>query len=195
MSPRTVPDEDLSLSAIWQLTEQAEAPATGNAQWSPTRFRLANVIGAGVVTVFAGLTLVGSFSYPYRVGDQPGPGFFPAIIAVCLLVLGVAWFAGSLANKYKVDDEVEPPPDRSALIRAGITFAVITTTPFALAPLGYPITLAFAVAAFTLLGGGRWLTAVLVGLIFPTVTFLLVTTVLGLQLPTGILRPLLVGLL
>jgi hypothetical protein len=52
-----------------------------------------------------------------------------------------------------------------------------------------------AIALLTLLGGGRWRAAVITGLLFGTTTFLLVTTLLGIQLPTGILRPFLVGLL
>jgi hypothetical protein len=120
---------------------------------------------------------------------------FPAIIGVVLLGLGAAWFVGTVLNRYKVDAEVEPPPDRSALIRSVLSFVVVCAAAFLILPLGYPLTMALAITSLTLLGGGRWRAAVITGLLFGTTTFLLVTTLLGIQLPTGILRPLLVGLL
>lgn len=171
------------------------AVTTGHGNWSARGFRIANFAGSGGTVVFALLLLVSGREYAFTVGNLPGPGMFPAIIGVVLLGLGAAWFVGTVLNTYKVDDEVEPPPDRSALIRSVLSFAVVCAAAFVMLPLGYPLTMALAVGSLTLLGGGRWRAAAVTGLLFAATTFLLVTTLLGIQLPTGILRPFLVGLL
>jgi hypothetical protein len=168
---------------------------TGHGHWSARGFRIANFAGSTGTIGFALLLLISGQEYAFTVGNLPGPGMFPAIIGVALLGLGTAWFVGTVLNKYKVDDEVEPPPDRSALIRSALSFAVVCASAFVMLPLGYPLTMALAVSSLTLLGGGRWRSAVIIGPLFAATTFLLVTTLLGIQLPTGILRPFLVGLL
>jgi Tripartite tricarboxylate transporter TctB family len=173
-----------------------DLPATtGTGHWTERGFKIANFAGSLGTIGFALMLLIGGQEYAFRVGNLPGPGMFPAVIGVALLGLGAAWFVGTILNRYRLDDEVEPPPDRSALIRAGLSFAVVCASAFAMQPLGYPVTMAFAAASLTLLGGGRWRAAILTGPLFAAATFLLVTTVLGIQLPTGILRPFLVGLL
>lgn len=179
--------------SLHTLPEQPVTTGTGH--WSERGFRIANFAGSAATIGFAFLLLTAGQEYAFTVGNLPGPGMFPAIIGVSLLGLGVAWFIGTILNRYKVDDEVEPPPDRSALIRASLSFTVVCASAFMMQPLGYPLTMALAVMSLTLLGGGRWRAAVVTGPLFAAATFLLVTTVLGIQLPTGILRPLLVGLL
>lgn len=176
-------------------TEPEAAVVVHSGHWSPVGFRLANILGALATTALGAAILVAAQAYAFRVGDQPGPGLFPTIVAGALVALGMAWLVGALANRYQVDDEVEPPPDRSALVRSVLTFVVIGASAFAMRPLGYPITAAIVVGVCTVLAGGRWRAAVLTGVLFSTVSFLLVTTTLGIQLPTGILRPLLSGLL
>jgi putative tricarboxylic transport membrane protein len=176
-------------------TEPEPVSVTTSGHWSPSGFRWANIAGALVTIVFGGAILAAAQSYSFRVGDQPGPGLFPAVVGGAVALLGVLWLLGAVRNRYPVDDEVEPPPDRPAFVRAVLTFAVIAFCAFALRPLGYPLTAAIAVGACTVLGGGRWRAAVLAGVLFAAVTFLLVTSTLGIQLPTGILRPLLEGLL
>jgi putative tricarboxylic transport membrane protein len=176
-------------------TEPEAAIVTVSGHWSPAAFRWANIVGAVVTVVFGGAIYLAAQSYSFKVGDQPGPGLFPAVVGGSVALMGLLWLLGAVRNRYPVDDEVEPPPDRPALLRALLTFLVIGVCAFALRPLGYPITAALTVGACTVLGGGRWRAAVLTGLVFSVATFLLVTTVLGIQLPTGILRPLLEGLL
>ena len=167
----------------------------GTGHWTQRGFKLANIIGSSICIAFAAAILVGAQSYAFRVQNLPGPGMYPTVVGVGLLGLSIAWLIGTILNRYPADDEVEPPPDRSAFIRAVASFGVVGVSAFAMQPLGYPLTMALAVFALTLLGGGRWRAAVLTGLLFATATFLLVTTLLGVQLPTGLLRPLLINLL
>jgi putative tricarboxylic transport membrane protein len=176
-------------------TEPEPAVVVHSGHWSPAGFRLANVLGGFATAGLGAAILVAAQSYSFRVGDQPGPGLFPTIVGGALVALGTAWLVGALANRYEVDDEVEAPPDRPALVRSVLTFLVVGVAAFAMRPLGYPITAALVVGICTVLAGGRWRAAVLTGLLFAVVSFLLVTTTLGIQLPTGILRPFLSGLL
>lgn len=167
----------------------------GTSHWTQRGFKLANIIGSSICIAFAIAILLGAQSYAFQVQNLPGPGMYPIVVGTGLLGLSVAWFIGTLRNRYPADDEVEPPPDRSAFIRAIATFGVVAASAFAMQPLGYPLTMAIAVFVLVILGGGRWRAAIISGLLFAVSSFLLVTTVLGVQLPTGVLRPLLVNLL
>ncbi|GAA2175931.1 hypothetical protein GCM10009846_27730 [Agrococcus versicolor] len=172
-----------------------DVTAESESTWSPTGFRIANIVGAALAVALAAALLIASQEYAFRVRSLPGPAFFPVIIGVAMLGLSIAWLVLALLGRYRVDADTEPPPDRSAMVRAVASLGVVTASAFAMQPLGYPLTVAIAVAILTLLARGRLRAAIPTGLGFAVVSFLLVTTVLGVQLPTGVLRPLLVGLL
>lgn len=167
----------------------------GTGHWTQRGFKLANIIGSSLCIVFAAAILLGGQGYAFQVQNLPGPGMYPIVVGTGLLGLSVAWLIGTLLNRYPADDEVEPPPDRPAFIRAMLSFGVVAGSAFAMQPLGYPLTMAIGVFVLVLLGGGRWRAAIISGVLFAVSSFLLVTTVLGVQLPTGILRPLLVNFL
>jgi len=189
--------DDGLVGEVIQATERAEATlvADASAQWTPGRFRWANALSAVVVTAFGATIWFASGSYALWVGGLPGPGFFPGIVGFCLTALGVLYLIGSLARRYPLHDEVEPPPDRRALVTSALSVAIMGLTAFVLVPIGYPIVAALGVALLVRLAGGSWRTAVVSGVLFAAATFLLVTTALGIQLPTGVLGPLLTGLL
>ncbi|WP_144720966.1 tripartite tricarboxylate transporter TctB family protein [Agrococcus jejuensis] len=163
--------------------------------WTPRAFRIANVCGAAAAAALAAAILIASQDFAFRVRDLPGPAFFPVVIGVGLLGLSLAWLVLSIAGRIPLDDEVEAPPDRSAAIRAIASLGVVAASAFALQPLGYPLTTAIAVTVLALLARARLRAAIPAGVGFAVLSFLLVTTALGVQLPTGVLRPLLVGLL
>jgi len=197
---RHMPSEHRSdglVGEVIQATERAEATlvADAPAHWTPGRFRWANALSAVVVTAFGATIWVASGSYALWVGGLPGPGFFPGIVGICLTALGVLYLIGSLARRYPLHDDIEPPPDRRALVVSVMSVALVGLAAFVLVPIGYPVVAAGGVALLVRLAGGRWRVAVVTGVLFAAVSFLLVTTVLGIQLPTGVLRPLLIGLL
>lgn len=179
------------------VTEPAEGATAheAHASWSPRAFRIANVAGAVGAIGLAAAILLASQDFAFRVRDLPGPAFFPVIIGVGMLGLSVAWLVLAILGRVPLDDEVEAPPDRSAAIRAIASLLVVAVSAFVLQPLGYPLTVAIAVTVLTLLARGRLRAAIPTGIGFAAASFLLVTTALGVQLPTGVLRPLLVGLL
>lgn len=191
MSRRTAPEHAGATAAEPTEPGAVEAATT----WTAAGFRRANIVGAAATVLSATAVVLAARGYAVQVGSQPGPGLFPTVVGLALLVLGLVWLVGALRHRYLLDEDVEAPPERTALVRAAATCAIVGACAFALRPLGYPLTIALAVGAFTVLGGGKWRAALATGLIFASVSFLLVTTVLGIQLPTGVLRPLLVGLL
>ncbi|MDF2824969.1 MAG: Tripartite tricarboxylate transporter TctB family, partial [Mycobacterium sp.] len=179
------------LGAVVQATEQAEETVAAEAttHWTPRAFRLVNVFSAVAVTALGAATTFSSRNYPLWVGGLPGPGLFPGVVGASILVLGLIYLVEAVRNPHQPHLETEPPPDRSALIRSALSVAVLAASAFALVPIGYPIVAAAGVAALIRLAGGRWITAVVTGILFSVITFLLVTTTLGIQLPLGVLRP------
>ncbi len=198
MNRRTQTDSGLGLlGEVIHAAEHAEAVVAvdSSTQWTSRRFAWVNALSAIAVTIFGLAICFGSRAYPMWVGAQPGPGFFPMIVGLCLSVLGVLYLISSLARRYHVYPDIEPPPDRNALWRSGVSLAIVAVAAFALVPIGYPIVAAACITSWLRLAGGRWHIAALTGVLFAAISFLLVTTVLGIQLPTGVLRPLLIGLL
>ncbi|MGV9800477.1 tripartite tricarboxylate transporter TctB family protein [Mycobacterium sp. NPDC003449] len=182
---------------VRQATEQAEevVAAEAVATWTPTAFRSMNMVSAVAVLAFGAAICVGARSYPMWVGGLPGAGLFPGVIGGIITVLGVLYLVGSLRGVYRIGVETEPPPTRNALARSALSVAALVVAAFSLVPIGYPVVCAVGVTVLIRLGGGRLRVAALIGILFAAASFLLVTTVLGIQLPTGLLRPLLVGLL
>jgi putative tricarboxylic transport membrane protein len=183
--------------AVVQATERAEETVAAEAatHWSARGFRVMNLVSAAAVTALGAAIVFGARNYPLWVGGLPGPGLFPGIVGAGILVLGLIYLFESVVRPHRMHTETEPPPDRSALIRSGLSVAVLVTGAFALVPIGYPIVAALCVGAVIRLAGGRWHVSLITGILFALATFLLVTTTLGIQLPTGVLRPFLVGLL
>ncbi|MCH1881899.1 tripartite tricarboxylate transporter TctB family protein [Agrococcus sp. ARC_14] len=175
--------------------EEQPKAAVAELAWTPLTFRIANIVGAVLAIALAATILLASGDFAFRVRDLPGPAFFPVVIGVALLACSVAWLVLAIIGRLRPDDDTEPPPDRQALLRAGAALAVVGVSAFVLQPLGYPLTVAIAVTVLVLLARGRLRAAIPTGVGFAVASFLLVTTALGVQLPTGVLRPLLVGLL
>lgn len=163
--------------------------------WTPRAFRIANILGAAGAVALAAAILFASGDFAFRVRDLPGPAFFPVIIGVAMLAFSVAWLVLALLGRLHPNDETEAPPDRGALVRSGVALLVVLASAFTMQPLGYPLTLAIAVTVLVLLARGRLRAAIPTGVCFAVLSFMLVTTVLGVQLPTGVLRPILIGLL
>lgn len=188
MSLRTGVDE-------MQQQDVSRGQSPAEPVWTATTFRVANIIGATAAVAFAAAILIASGDFAFRVRDLPGPAFFPVIIGVAMLAFSVAWLVLAILGRLQPNDETEAPPDRGALIRSALALLVVLCSAFAMQPLGYPLTLAIAVTLLVLLARGRLRAAIPSGIGFAVLSFLLVTTALGVQLPTGVLRPFLIGLL
>lgn len=180
-------DETRSLIAPYT---ESDGPA-----WTGRGFKIANAVAACTVMALAVAIILGAQQYAFIVQGQPGPGMYPVVVGSVMLVLSAAWLVGTVTNRYPVSAETEPPPDRRALVRTALSLILVGASAFMMQPVGYPLTVAIVVALFVFIAGGRWLAALLAGVGFAAGSFLLVTTLLSVQLPTGVLRPLLIGLL
>lgn len=185
----------MSLRTGNDMPEQAAALQDHEPSWTPKTFRLANILGACGAIALASAILLASGNFAFRVRDLPGPAFFPVIVGSAMLAFSIAWLVLALVRRLHPNQETEPPSDAEALIRAAAALVVVGISAFVLQPLGYPLTVAIAVTVLVVIARGRWLVGLISGVAFAALSFLLVTTALGVQLPTGILRPLLVGLL
>lgn len=178
-----------------EMHQREPSAAVSEPAWTPASFRVANALGAAAAIALAGAILIASGEFAFRVRDLPGPAFFPVIIGVAMLALSVAWLVLALLGRVHPSEDTEAPPDRDALVRSSLALLVVLGSAFAMQPLGYPLTVAIAVTFLVLLARGRMRVALATGIAFAVLSFLLVTTALGVQLPTGVLRPLLVDLL
>ncbi|WP_176738428.1 tripartite tricarboxylate transporter TctB family protein [Micromonospora pallida] len=116
----------------------------------------------------------------------PGPGFFPLVLALALVLLSVAWFvqtrraAGGGAAR-------EPYPWR----RPAVTIASLVVLAVVLDFLGFQVSmLLFLLFYLRVMGRRRWLTSVVVAVVGSVGTFHLFNDVLLVPLPYATVPPL-----
>lgn len=145
-----------------------------------------NLTLAGVFSLLAVATIVRSLSYPAGQDGIPGPGFFPIIIAVLMLLASASLVITSL--RVKTEEDVPLKLLTADNKRAYATMAVM---------LGYVIVmplLGFCVTSFLLLFGMiKWLssykplTCALVAAAVVGMIYVVFGVVLGVSLSFGLL--------
>lgn len=145
-----------------------------------------NLILAGVFSLLGVATIIRSVSYPAGQDGIPGPGFFPIIIAVLMLLASASLVFTSLRTKPEADVALKllTADNKRAYLTMGIMVVYVIVMPL----------LGFCVTSFLLLFGLiKWLStykplicalvsALVVGLIY--VVF---GVVLGVSLSFGLL--------
>ena len=150
-------------------------------------------VAAGVLAIGAGI-LWGSFNLPTGGGyAQVGPGVVPRIVGVGVLLLGALLAREAFTGGFRgVDEEAEAhtPMDWRAFAwaTAGILAYGLTVVPVGFVPASVVLFLLVARS----FGSRRWLLNAVVGLVLAVIIFAIFTYGLGLMLPPGILRPLLI---
>jgi len=115
--------------------------------------------------------------------DVVGPGFFPKILAVFGLVLGLLLFFGR-SREEAGGDAGEARSDLAAMTPAALLLGYVMV----LEPAGFPVaTLGFLAATFRYLGYPSWKGALLLAAIITAVIFGLFYLVLDVRLPLGVL--------
>lgn len=115
--------------------------------------------------------------------DVVGPGFFPKILAVFGLILGILLFVGRSREEAGGDTE-ETRSDLAAMTPAALLLGYVML----LEPVGFPIaTLGFLVATFKYLGYPSWKWALLLAAIITAAVFSLFYLLLDQRLPLGVL--------
>jgi len=118
--------------------------------------------------------------------EGPGPGFFPLVLSVGLVVLSVAWFFQT--PRY----EPVPTEDQRTLWRAaGVTVASLVVLGLLLEVIGFQLSM-FLFLMFHLrwIGKVRWITALAVALAGSVGAFHLFTDLLAVPLPVATVPPL-----
>lgn len=164
-------------------------PSSGSEYlWWARSLLVANLAGALVTIGFGAALLITSRSYDVRVDNLPGPGLYPRAIGWAILFLATLWLVQTALGRYRQEDDTEPAPTRDALVRGLLALVALTGFAFALIPLGYPVVAFLLVTILVVLARGSVRSALVTGIAFAALSFLLVTTGLGIQLPLGLLE-------
>lgn len=168
--------------------EPVRGPARERSFGGPGAFAGA-VLALGVVVLFGTLGFSAGGTY-----SPIGPGFFPLIVAVGLLLLGVLLLArASVVRDGFLGEKAASEARATHWPTVGLLLAALVVYAFLLDPLGYVFATAlfFPAAAFVL-GSGRTravLVNLAIGLVVGAVVFFSFTELLGVRLPDGLLDP------
>jgi len=141
---------------------------------------------SGVAVLAAGLfVLVQSLQLSFYLAGIPGPGFFPAILAVSLVLLG-----GSLLLRRWWDgpdvDEASPLPSRQQAGRSLLLWLVVLAGALLVGPLGFLAAMLLLVAVIVFgIEGRRGIGAVVTTVLIPLLAWLVFAQLLQVPLPAG----------
>ena len=113
----------------------------------------------------------------------PGPGFFPTLVAVILIILSLALI---IAGNKKIDKR--PFLDKQSGRRLLLVFLALLGYFFLLEPLGFAVTsFLFMAALFMTVAIQKWYTALLWALVTTGFAYLIFEVLLKSNLPKGVL--------
>jgi putative tricarboxylic transport membrane protein len=137
-----------------------------------------------VVLAAAGVYLTLALRLPFGVAARPGAGFYPVIVAVFAIVVALAATASAFRDAPRAETDAA---DLDAAARRRVVISVVALAVFCLALpwAGYPAA-AFAFVAVVLRYlGGRWTTALLMGVLSSAGSYGLFAGLLDVPLPRG----------
>lgn len=134
-------------------------------------------IAQGIVAVFGAVTAFLAFRLGLWVSFGPGPGFFPFIMGLLLVVLAGLWVLEARRVGYEVAESV----DRRRTIAVIGSLLVLALV---LELVGFQLTmLIFLLFHLKVLGKQKWITTIIVSALGSFGAFALFNNVLGVQLP------------
>ncbi len=146
-------------------------------------------VAAGLVLLLFGLGVAWQAAAQLQLGEplRPGPGFYPLGLGIVLVLLA-AWRVVE-ARVARVDSGPVGPTVPIAPILA--TLGLVLTFALLLEPLGFIPTSLLVVGLLVRVAGLSWRSSAIVAITSSILSYILFDLLLGLQLPTGILEPLL----
>ncbi|MCW4153240.1 tripartite tricarboxylate transporter TctB family protein [Halomonas sp. 18H] len=149
-------------------------------------------LSGSLLVLFGALVLWRASTFPTLAGLEYGPGLFPAIAAIGLMVCGAAIGLGPRSRRPAQSTPTEParPSDRWAAARPLALLVVVCGYGLLLAPLGFHIASFLAVFATGRVFGLRVTGAALLALPLVIGVHLLFYSLLRVPLPWGLLTPL-----
>lgn len=153
--------------------------------WLGPRLAALVVLGMGIVALWQAFVIREPTGY-----SVVGPRFFPMVVALGLVLWGVAFFVRTTSLAPDEGLAAQAAAEEAATHWATVLtiIAVLVIYVFALGPLGYTVatTLFFPIVARTLGSRNLWrdlLTGILLGLLI----YIAFTRFLGVRLPAGVL--------
>jgi putative tricarboxylic transport membrane protein len=147
--------------------------------------READVFSGAVIAVFGVFVLLQSLQLSFYIEGIPGPGFFPALVAICLIALGGWLVVTRLRARRDTGDGFELPSRRQAT-RSLSLWVTILAAALLVGPLGFPIAMFLLVATILfVLEGRRGIGPVLTTILIPVLSWLLFAELLQVPLPAG----------
>jgi putative tricarboxylic transport membrane protein len=170
--------------AVEKLTDNEVVPAVGKSDVRP--------VGAwavqAVLIVMAGYVVVSARTLGVWLPQGPGPGFFPLVLAVALIVLSVVWFVQTRRAAGG-----EPAEDAGAYSwrRPAVILASLVVLAAVLNLLGFQAgMLLFLLFQLRVMGRCRWLTSVVIAAAGGVGAFHLFNDFLLVPLPYATVPPL-----
>ncbi len=152
---------------------------------SPTTFREADAICGAVIAAAGVLVLVQSLQMTFYTDGVPGPGFFPALVAVALIVLGAACTVTRLRTAHDAAERFRLPSRQQAGRSLSLWVAILAAT-LLIEPLGFPLAMLLLVAVILLvIEGRRGLGSVVTVIAIPVLAWLIFAELLQVPLPAG----------
>ncbi len=139
---------------------------------------------AAVLIALAVYVLWEAEHMPASTPGQPGAGFFPAILAVILLICA----GGILISSWSSGKDAAAPTVIIGHSKVWITLASLVALTFALEPLGFVLAAsAFLFVLLRFCGGVNWLAAGIGAITLTLAAWYFFTAALGVALPHGVL--------
>lgn len=139
---------------------------------------LVAVMAAGVFYSYIAFVDLGFMTRTGRLG----PGFFPRIIGISVIVLAIWAILDELRSQQNTDDYTGFWRDAAIMIGLALAYAVLLRL-FG----GYLATIAFLMMALTLLNRGRLRQNILLSFLIPTGVYALFDRVLNANMPPGLI--------
>jgi hypothetical protein len=149
--------------------------------------RLTNVIAAATILVLTLLYLWGGYHYPVMNRVGIGPGMFPWSIATLLIVLSALWLINSLRSIPK--DRPHPFGTFRVDLQKPVILIILLSAMLALTPyLGFVLAgTAMVFILYYFLEHKPLLKSAALAAIFPAAFYTIFSTMLGVNVPKGIL--------
>lgn len=147
--------------------------------------READAFSGAVIAVFGAFVLVQSLQLSFYLEGVPGPGFFPALVAIALIGLG-AWLVVTRWRATRDPADGFKLPSRQQATRSLGLWVTILAAALLVAPLGFPLAMFLLVAVILfVLEGRRGLGPILATILIPVLSWLLFAELLQVPLPAG----------
>jgi hypothetical protein len=138
--------------------------------------------------LLGGAYLIGSFSLPLGPAAQPGPGLFPVLVGIAMIIFSLHLFIQSLKPEEIPGEEEDPFPRGKDLQRVAFIAGALILFAVSLKIMGYILSSAVLIGVvLRVLGLKSWARILLISTLTAALSYLLFASVLEAPLPRGVL--------